>query len=50
MERLARDALERRRTRTRALPEGTPEWATVTATIISLRATCRAGFDEYLGK
>jgi hypothetical protein len=30
------------------LPEGTPEWAAVNATIISLRATYRARFDEYL--
>jgi hypothetical protein len=28
--------------------EGSPEWAAVNATIISLRASYRARFDEYL--
>lgn len=30
------------------LAEGSPEWAAVNATIISLRATYSARFDEYL--
>ena len=30
------------------LAEGSPEWAAVNAAIISLRATYRARFDEYL--
>ena len=30
------------------LAEGTPEWAAVNATIISLRASYRARFDDYI--